>query len=169
MRFLLGLVMGLFFVASSSLYSGAYGQFSSLESQFPSPTGKKLIKIETLNYLNNLELAPTKDKVIIKEKGVYLILASFQVGSLTGETSGYLDFWFVKNGKQVPNSGNRITSHSSGEVNGFLLQIIEPMEPGDTIGMGFFASSPSLGILFFNPDNEPAMTSAMVSVVKLGN
>ncbi len=161
--------LGLFFcfLTTLPLSAAAYAQLSSLQTQFPSATGKTLIKIENINEIQNIELASTKDKVVIKEKGVYLVIISAQVGTVDPDVRGFLDAWFVKNGKMVPDTTQRLSIDNPNQVNILMSQLVLTLVPGDTFGVGFSANTPSLGCIFQKPDNEPACASFVMTIFKL--
>ncbi len=150
-----------------ALNATSYGQLSSLTTQAPTSAGTNLVKMEMIDEILNLEVGPKKDKVIIKEDGVYLIIASGQVGAITSEASGYMDLWFIKNGKSIPNSGCRMSISDSTQIGVVVSQAALTLKAGDTISAGYSSSGPSLGFIFIQPDNEPAITSFLFSIIKI--
>ncbi len=154
---------------AEALVATAYGQLSSLTTQMPTSAGANLVKMEVADELLNIDLSPQKTKLIIKEDGVYFIMASGQVGAVSSGASGYVDLWLVKNDKQVPNSNCRITINDSAETDVLISQAALTLKTGDTISSGFSSSGPSLGFIFTQPDNEPAIVSFLFSIFKLSD
>lgn len=157
----------IFLVKAEMAMATSYGSLSSIVTQTPSTPGTNLVIMDQADEMLNLELSPKKDKVIIKEDGVYLIIANGQIGSLSTGAIGYMDLWFLKNDKPIPNSGNRVSISDSTQVAMLVAQLAISLKAGDTISTGFSASGPSLGLIFIQPDNEPAMTSYDITVLKI--
>ena len=160
--------MPLFFLFKiEALMATSYGSFSSIVTQTPSSAGTNLVIMDQADEMLNIELSPKKDKIIIKEDGVYLIIATGEVGAITTGIVGYMDLWFLKNDKPIANSGNRVAITDSSQISMVVAQIALSLKAGDTIAAGFSASGPSLGFIFIQPDNEPAMTSYDLTIIKI--
>lgn len=145
----------------------ASGQLTSLRTQLPAVAGSSLVRMDNTDYLENLELTSQKDKVIIKEDGIYYIQSAGQVGSISPGVIGYMDIWFEKNGAPIPNSNCRATVDPSTFTTVLISQTILKLSKGDMIGTRYAASGPSLGFIFMEPDNEPAIPSLIFSIFKV--
>ncbi len=145
----------------------AYGQFSSIVTQIPSASGASFVKMDSVDNLQNLEIASSKDKIIIKEEGTYFIIATGQIGGISAGAKGYIDIWFVKNDVPIPNSNNRMTITDYRTVGVLTTQFIIKLSPNDTIATRYFASAPSIGFVFSQPDREPIVSSFLLSIFKV--
>lgn len=149
--------------------SSAYGSFSSLTTQLPQNSGFSLVKMDVVESAKNLELSPQKDRIVVKEPGLYFIIVSGQLGATQRGAKGYLDLWFEKNGKPVINSNIRQSIDATSLTTPITFQIMIDLAAGDTIATAFSASAASIGFLFFKPDTEPAVTSFYASIFKIDN
>jgi hypothetical protein len=147
--------------------TGAFGQFSSITSQVPPASGNALIQLDSLDTGVNITLSADKQSVVIKEEGYYFIMTNANVGSIDQTTTGYVDVWLVSNKKPLPNTGCRATIDKPETVSVVISQGIIHLKAGDRVGTGFAASGPSLGIIFTQPDNEPAISSLIFCVFKM--
>jgi len=145
----------------------AYAQLSSLTSQVPPTKGIALIRMETIDALFNLSLSANKQSLVIKEDGFYFVVANAQVGSIDETTTGYVDIWLVVNNKSVPNSNSRMTVDVPTSSGLLVTQSILALKAGDHFGIGYSASGPSLGIVFSQPPNEPAIPSMIFTMIKM--
>ena len=145
---------------------GAYIQLSSSVTQAASGE----TNVATFNTVaGNAGIDEVRDKVTFHEDGVYFIMAQGQVGVVKpGSTaSGDVDLWFIKNGTSIANSTSR-QSVVSGASSALVIQDVLSVKAGDTIGVGYSASNPLLG-LFFLPakKNVPAIQSIVFTVYKV--
>src|SRR5581483_1776192 len=131
---------------------------------FPSPAVLILIRFD---LLHNFEVSPKRDKLITKVGGVYFIIASGQSASMNKSDAGYMDLWFVKNSQPIPSSNCRMSVDNPVSNSVLITQFLISLAPGDTIGTNFSANAPSLGFVFTQPDNEPANTSFLFSILKV--
>lgn len=150
-----------------ALAASAFGQFSSLVTQVPSASGASLVKMDSVENVQNLEISKNKDKIVIKEAGYYFVIATGQIGGVSVGAKGYMDIWFVKNDVAIPNSNNRMTITDYRTIGVLSSQFIIKLAPGDTFGTSYSASAPSLGFVFSQPDIEPAVSSFLLSIFKI--
>lgn len=167
-RFLFSLVAFIFMLQVGNLHAEpAYAQLSSLITQTPTSGAGSLVKMEKIDALKNFELSPAKDKLIIKQPGVYLAIASGQVAATNAGARGYVDCWFTKNDQPLANSTVRLSVDTPTSTGLLISQFIIELAVGDTLGIVFTASGPSLGFVFIKPDNEPGIPSFIFSITKL--
>lgn len=163
--------LAVFFLCMGNMHhlnaSYAYAQLSSLTSQVPPISGNALVQIDSVDAISNMEMTPDKQSIIIKEDGFYFVLATAQVGSIDQTTTGYVDVWLVVNKKAVPRTNSRKTIEQPTETGMVFNQTILSLKAGDQIGSRYSASGPSLGIVFLQPDNEPAITSFTFTIFKM--
>lgn len=142
----------------------AYAQISSYVTQTPTSGVGSLVKMEIVDAIKGFELSSDKKKLICKQKGLYFAMASGQVGAANPGALGYVDCWFTKNGESLSNSNNRQTINSSSYTGCLISQFIMELEVGDSLGVVFSASGPSLGYIYIKPDNEPGIPSFTLSL-----
>ena len=134
--------------SEKALAASAFGQFSSLVTQVPSASGASLVKMDSVENLQNLEISKNKDKIIIKEAGYYFVIATGQIGGVSVGAKGYMDIWFVKNDVAIPNSNNRMTITDYRTIGVLRSQFIIKLAAGDTFSTSYSASAPSFWVLF---------------------
>lgn len=166
--FRLGLPL-VFLTQIETVNAAAYGQFSSLTTQVPTSSKTNIVKMDQTDEILNLDISPKKDQIIIKEDGIYQIIASGQVGATSSDGAGYMDIWFIKNGKAITNSGCRMTISDASQTGVLISQTSLSLKAGDTISTGYSASAASLGFIFLQPDNEPAIPSYLCSITKISD
>jgi hypothetical protein len=70
-------------------YKKAFGQFSSNKTQRPN-TGEP-VKLE-LNWLTSVQIIDfKKGDIVIKQPGIYLLIACPQIGKVSGNTPRWLE------------------------------------------------------------------------------
>jgi len=150
------------------LYAGvAYAQLSSLVTQTPPLKGVSIVKMESIDAAKNVEITPTKESVIIQQDGVYFILTAAQVGATSLAAKGWLDIWLIKNGEGIPNTNTRMSVDGGSTTDVLVSQAVLSLKAGDKIATGYSASGSSLGLIFTQPDNEPAIPSIIFSLLKI--
>jgi hypothetical protein len=168
-KLLLSILGALFLICGfSHLEAGSsYAQFSSLQTQVP-PTSKPTpVIMDSMQAIKNFDIVPKKDKLVAKEAGTYFIIASGQAGAVSNTATGYVDMWFTKNDVALPNSNCRISIDHSLSIRIVVSQFVVQLNAGDTVATIFSASGPSLGFIYSNPSNEPAVSSFLFSIFKL--
>ncbi|HEY5743357.1 MAG TPA: hypothetical protein VIS99_12540 [Terrimicrobiaceae bacterium] len=161
------LFLGLFAKAAALQADVAYAQLSSLVIQTPAAKGRSIIKMDSVDAMRNMEMSADKTKVVIKDSGVYLIMAAAQVGATSPGARGYVDIWLIKNDTNVSNSNTRMSVDTSASTGVLVCQSVLSLKAGDMIATGFSASGPELGIVLLQPDKEPAIPSIIFSILKI--
>lgn len=156
-------------MSTGMLNASTYAQISSLNTQALGDAKTAIVKMENMEVSNGIDLASSKDKVMIKEDGVYFIMAAPQVGSTNSSATGYVDVWLMRNGNQMPNSNVRKGIAQGSDTTVVVSQTIAKLNAGDSIGIGYSASNPALGLIFTKPENEPAIPSLIFSIFKIGH
>jgi len=149
----------------------AFGQFSSGKTQ----------RVDTLKPMEILLDAQEdvaggvhtidfdKGDIIIKQSGMYLIIAGPQVGKNKGTRNRWIDFWLRVNNVDVPNSNIRRVLTDSQEKDVIPLNAVIPLNRGDNMNIMMAAENDSegIGIEAIEPDGEPAIPSIIVTIVQL--
>ncbi len=148
----------------------AFGQFSSNKTQRPNTLGAT--KVE-LNWLTEPEwrlmLDFNKGDVIIKQPGIYLLIAGPQVGKVSGTTPRWLDFWVRVNDVDVPNSNVRVVVTDPQEKTVIPLNVVLPLNSGDILNimMATETIDEGLGVEAITPSGEPTIPSIILTIVQL--
>jgi hypothetical protein len=159
----------LFFFHALSVATPAYIELDSIVTQVPLNKVASALKFDTIDEQENMLLAPSQDKVVIQVDGIYFVSAIGQIGATSRGAAGNMDLWLVKNGQDVVDSSVRRSLSPYIPMSIISTTFLLPLSAGDTLGAAFSASGPSLGFLFFKPDNEPAITSFTLSLFKINS
>ena len=152
-------------------YKKAFGQFSSNKTQ----------RIPTLNPMEFLLDAQAdagggvhtidfnKGDIIIRQSGMYLIIAGPQLGKVRGATPRWIDLWLRVNNIDVPNSNIRAVLIDPQEKTVGIMNSVLPLNRGDTVNIVMAAETieEGMGLEAIAPDGEPTIPSIIVTVVQL--
>lgn len=166
-RMLLSCVLFYILASGSQLHAVAHAQIYSLVTQIPYSKTGSLVKMNLIDSMEGFELSPTKDFLIAKTDGLYFLMFTGQIGSETPGSEGYVDCWFVKNGKPLPNTTKRQTVNTSNFAGLMNTGLIIALAVGDTFGIMFSASGPSLGLIHIKPSVAPGITSVNFTIFKI--
>ncbi len=149
----------------------AFGQFSSLKTQRIRTMKPVEIQLDTredvANGLRSIDF--DGGEIIIKQSGMYLIIASPQVCKYRGSKSRWIDFWLRVNNVDLVNSNIRRVLTDPQEKDVIPLNVVTPLKRGDTLNimMGAEADNEGIGIEYIEPDTEPAIPSIIATIVQL--
>ncbi len=165
----------IFFATVSSLYatnpSAALVQTSSAQTQIPSAGGTSLIISDSINFSDNFEISADKTSVICKIPGIYLASSGLQPAALTPRVSGYLDSWFIINGKPVEHSNSRQYINENSPVALVSNILLIDLKEKDVFAVGFSSSNPNIGIISIDNSkaSEPSITSFGLTLFKINS
>ena len=105
----------------------------------------------------------------IEESGTYVVIASPQVGRLSGDGASSVDFWLRKNGKDISNSNVRCVLQSNENKDVIVNQTMMPFSAGDTINvmMAVERTGEGLGIEAIKTKGRPLIPSIIFSMHKI--
>jgi hypothetical protein len=152
-------------------YKKAFGQFTSNKTQ----------RITTLKPVEVLLDAQAdagggvhtidfnKGDIIIKQSGMYLIIAGPQLGKVRGATPRWIDLWLRVNNIDVPNSNIRAVIIDPQEKTVAIMNSVLPLNRGDTVNIVMAAETieEGMGLETIAPDGEPTIPSIIITVVQL--
>ena len=152
-------------------YKKAFGQFTSNTTQ----------RITTLKPVEVLLDAQAdagggvhtidfnKGDIIIKQSGMYLIIACPQLGKVRGATPRWIDLWLRVNNIDVPNSNIRAVIIDPQEKTVAIMNSVLPLNRGDTVNIVMAAETieEGMGLETIAPDGEPTIPSIIITVVQL--
>ncbi len=152
-------------------YRKAFGQFSSNKTQRVDVLKPMEIILDSQEDVAGGVHTIDFDKgdIIIKQSGMYLIIAGPQVGKNKGTRNRWIDFWLRVNNVDVPDSNVRRVLTDSQEKDVIPLNAVIPLNRGDTMNIMMAAETDTegIGIEAIEPDGEPAIPSIILTIVQL--
>ena len=106
---------------------------------------------------------------MIKQPGIYLLIACPQIGKVSSTTPRRLDFWVRVNNIDVSNSNIRAVVTDPQEKTVVTLNVVLPLNSGDTLNimMSTETMDEGLGVETITPKGEPTIPSIIVTIVQL--
>jgi hypothetical protein len=152
-------------------YRKAFGQFSSNKTQ-RSNTLKPVEVVldaqeDVAGGVHSIDF--DKGDIVIKQSGMYLLIAGPQIGKVRGSTPRWIDFWVRVNNVDVPNSNIRAVIMDPQEKTVVPLNAVLALNRGDTLNimMATEIIDEGLGVEAIEPDGEPTIPSIIVTLVQL--
>ena len=149
----------------------AFGQFSSLKTQRIRSMRPVEIQLDSREEVGGGVRTIDFDggEIIIKQSGMYLIIAAPQIGKYRGTKSRWIDFWLRINNVDLVNSNVRRVLTDPQEKDVIPLNVVTSLKRGDTLNimMGAESDSEGIGIEYIEPDMEPAIPSIIATIVQL--
>ncbi|HEX9677465.1 hypothetical protein [Nitrososphaera sp.] len=152
-------------------YRKAFGQFSSNKTQRLDSLTAHEIELDSQEDLaggvHTIDFE--KGDIVIKQSGIYLIIACPQIGKVRGTIPRWIDFWVRLNNVDVQNSNIRAVVMDPQEKTVVPLNSVLPLNRGDTLNimMAVESMGEGLGIEAIEPDGEPTIPSIIVTLVQL--
>lgn len=160
------LVMGFLHLSAYANNAGAYIQLSSAVTQ--AATGATNVAVFDV-VAGQAGIETVRNKVTFHEDGIYFVMAAGQIAGIPqhSDATGDVDLWMLKNWKPVPNTTTR-QSVLKGTTSALVIQSVLSIKAGDTVGIGFAASNPALGLLFLPATKHvPAIPSIVLTIYKI--
>jgi len=148
----------------------AFGQFSSIKTQRVDSLKPTEIQLDSQEDVAGGVHTIDFDKgdIIVKQSGMYLIIAGPQVGKNKGTRNRWIDFWLRVNNIDVPNSNIRRVLTDSQEKDVIPLNAVIPLNRGDNMNIMMAAETDTEGIGIEAIDHgEPFIPSIIVTIVQL--
>ena len=152
-------------------YRKAFGQLASTKTQRIDSLKPVEIQLDTqedvAGGVHTIDF--DKSDIIIKQSGMYLIIAAPQIGKARGTRSRWMDFWVRVNNVDVPHSNIRRAITDSQEKDVIGLNVVMPLNRGDAVNimMSGETEGEGLGIEAIEPDGEPSIPSIIVTILQL--
>ncbi len=152
-------------------YRKAFGQLASTKSQ-------RINSLKPVEIIMDIQediaggvhtIDFEKGDIMVKQSGMYLIIAAPQVGKTKGTRNRWIDFWVRVNNVDVPYSNVRRVLTDSQEKDVIPLNMVTPLNRGDTLNimMSGETENEGIGIEAIEPDGEPTIPSIIVTIVQL--
>lgn len=105
----------------------------------------------------------------IAESGTYVVIAAPQIGRLSGDGPGYVDFWLRKNGTDIPNSNVRANIKTNEDKDVIVNQTMMNFNAGDTLNvmMAVSKAGDGLGVEAIKTEGRPLIPSIIFSMHKI--
>jgi len=124
-----------------------FAQIISTLDQRPETTDPVPVFMDQNDAISGIEHSVDHPADIkIAESGTYVVIAAPQVGRLSGDTPGHVDFWLRKNNKDIPNSNVRATIRTSEEKDVIVNQTMMSFNAGDVLNVMMAVSKAGDGL-----------------------
>jgi hypothetical protein len=147
-----------------------YAQIISTIDQRPDTTEPVPVFMDQNDGISGIEHSNDHPADIgIVESGVYVVIAAPQVGRVSGDGPGHVDFWMRKNGTDLPNSNVRCTISDDDHKDVVVNQTMSAFKAGDVINimMAVNKVGEGLGIEAIKTDGRPLIPSIIFSMHKI--
>ena len=149
----------------------AFGQFSSGKTQLVDTLKPVEIQLHSQEDVagGNHTIGFDKGDIIVKQSGMYLVIAGPQFGKNKGTRNRWIDFWLRVNKVDVPKSNIRRVLTDYQEKDVIPLNAVIPLNRDDVLNIMMTAENDTegIGIEAIEPDGEPAIPSIIVTIVQL--
>jgi hypothetical protein len=147
-----------------------FAQISSTIDQRPATTSPVAVIMNQNDEIRGIEHnldKPTDIKIL--DSAVYVVVTAPQIGRTSGSEPRYIDFWYRKNGKDIPNSTVRAVLKDSTVKDVLVNQSMMTLSDGDILNIMMCVESGAegLGIETLFPYGRPVIPSIIVSLLKI--
>ncbi|HXX96681.1 MAG TPA: hypothetical protein VEL11_06145 [Candidatus Bathyarchaeia archaeon] len=140
----------------------AFGQFSSNKTQRLNTSEPVKLELNSVSFVH-FRIDFNKGDIVIKQRGIYLLIACPQIGKVRGITPPWLDFWVRVNNIDVSNSNIRTVVTDAQEKTVVPLNVVLPLDNDDTLNimMATETMDEGLGLEAIAPIGEPTIPSIL--------
>jgi hypothetical protein len=152
-------------------YRKAFGQFSSSITQRINTLKATEVELDAqedvAGGVHTIDFE--KGDIVIRQSGMYFVIACPQIGKVRGTTPRWIDFWVRLNNIDVPNSNIRAVIMDPQQKTVIPLNIVLPLNRGDTMNIMTAVETidDGVGLEAIAPDGEPTIPSIIVTIVQL--
>lgn len=146
----------------------AFGQFSSNKTQRPITSEPVKLELNSVSFVH-FGIDFNKGDIVIRQRGIYLLIACPQIGKVSGTTPRWLDFWVRVNNIDVSNSNIRTVVMDPQEKTVVPLNVVLPLDSDDILNimMAIETKDEGLGVEAIAPIGEPTIPSVILTIVQL--
>jgi hypothetical protein len=146
----------------------AFGQFSSNKTQRPITSEPVKLELNSVSFVH-FGIDFNKGDIVIKQRGIYLLIACPQIGKVSGTTPRWLDFWVRVNNIDISNSSIRTVVMDPREKTVVPLNVVLPLDSDDTLNIMIATETvdEGLGVEAIAPIGEPTIPSIILTIVQL--
>ena len=151
-----------------SKHRKAFAQFSSNKTQRPITSEPVKLELNSVSFVH-FGIDFNKGDIVIKQRGIYLLIACPQIGKVSGTTPRWLDFWVRVNNIDISNSNIRTVVMDPQEKTVVPLNVVLPLDSDDILNimMATETKDEGLGIEAIAPIGEPTIPSIILTIVQL--
>ena len=147
-----------------------FAQIISTVDQRPDTTDPVPVLMDQNDAISGIEHStehPADIKIV--ESGTYVVIAAPQVGRISGNGPGNVDFWLRKNQDDIPNSNVRCTIRDDNHTDVIVNQTMSPFKAGDVLNvmMAVDKTGEGLGIEAIRTEGRPLIPSIIFSKHKI--
>jgi len=147
-----------------------FAQIISTKDQRPETTDPVPVFMDQNDAISGIEHSTDHPADIkIAESGTYVVIASPQIGRLSGDTPGHVDFWLRKNNKDIANSNVRATITTNEDKDVIVNQTMMNFNAGDVLNVMMAVSKvgDGLGVEAIKTEGRPLIPSIIFSMHKI--
>ncbi len=147
-----------------------YAQLISTRDQRPDTTDPVPVFMDQNDGISGIEHSIEHPANIgIVESGIYVLIASPQVGRISGNGPSHVDFWLRKNDIDIPNSNVRCTITDDSDKDVIVNQTMSAFKAGDVVNvmMAIGKTGEGLGIEAIKSTDRPLIPSIIFSMHKI--
>jgi len=147
-----------------------FAQIISTLDQRPKTTDPVPVFMDQNDAISGIEHSSDQPADIkIAESGTYVVIAAPQVGRVSGNGPGYVDFWLRKNNADIPNSNVRATVRADEDKDVIVNQTMLPFKAGDILNvmMAVSKTGEGLGVEAIKTEGRPLIPSIIFSMHKI--
>ncbi len=147
-----------------------YAQIISTLDQRPETTDPVPVFMDQNDAISGIEHSTDHPADIkIAESGTYVVIAAPQIGRLSGNTPGHVDFWLRKNNKDIANSNVRATITTNEDKDVIVNQTMMNFNAGDVLNvmMAVSKTGEGLGVEAIRTEGRPLIPSIIFSMHKI--
>ncbi len=147
-----------------------FAQIISTLDQRPETTDPVPVFMDQNDAISGIEHSTDHPADIkIAESGTYVVIAAPQIGRLSGNTPGHVDFWLRKNNKDIANSNVRATITTNEDKDVIVNQTMMNFNAGDVLNvmMAVSKTGEGLGVEAIKTEGRPLIPSIIFSMHKI--
>jgi len=147
-----------------------FAQIISTLDQRPNTTDPVPVFMDQNDAISGIEHSTDHPADIrIVESGTYVVIAAPQIGRLSGDTPGYVDFWLRKNNTDISNSNVRATIRTNEDKDVIINQTMMSFNAGDVLNvmMAVSQAGDGLGVEAIKTEGRPLIPSIIFSMHKI--
>jgi len=147
-----------------------FAQIISTLDQRPDTTDPVAVVMDQNDAISGIEHSSDHPADIrIAQSGTYVVIAAPQIGRLSGDSPGHIDFWLRKNNVDIPNSNVRATIRTNDEKDVIINQTMMSFNAGDVLNvmMAVSKAGDGLGVEAIRTEGRPLIPSIIFSMHKI--
>ena len=147
-----------------------YAQIISTIDQRPDTTEPVPVFLDQIDQISGIGHSTDNPADLeITESGVYVVIAAPQVGRVSGNGPGHVDFWLRKNSQDMANSTVRCTISDDDHKDVIVNQTMSAFQSGDVLNvmMAVSKTGEGMGIEAIKTPNRPLIPSIILSMHKI--